>query len=183
MSGRLVPVEGALVVALIIAACVSRLLPHPPNFTALGAVALFAGACLRPLPAVLCCLGALLLSDLLLGLYAPLGMLAVYAGSLLGVPMGRCLLAGAVRPVRLVLAAGAGATVFFVVSNLGVWWEAYPHDAVGLLACYIAALPFFGPTLLGNLCWVPALFGLRALLLRGCRYLARGQAYFSISSR
>ena len=174
MSSRFVPVQGSLVTALIIAACMSRLLPHPPNFTALGAIALFAGACLRPGPAVLCCLGALLLSDLLLGLYAPLSMLAVYAGSLLGVPMGRWLLAGgAVRPARLVLAAGAGASVFFVVSNLGVWWAAYPHEATGLLACYIAALPFFGATLLGNLCWLPALFGLRALLLRVCLRPAR----------
>lgn len=154
----------ALVIILVLGAVATRLLPHPPNFTATGAVALFAGAYLGSLPAVLTCLGALLVSDALLGFYHPLSMTAVYAGSLAGIPVGRWLLRSRPLPWRLALAATTGAIVFCAVSNLGVWWLYYPRTPAGLLACYLAALPFCARTLLGNFCWLPALFLLRALL-------------------
>lgn len=166
-------VQQGLVIALILGAAATRLLPHPPNFTAAGAITLFAGACLRPTQAVCACLGALLLSDALLGFYHPLSMAAVYAGSLAGLPIGRRLLQ---RPsaTRLALAATAGALVFFIISNLGVWWLAYPRTPAGLAVCYLAALPFLGHTLLGNCCWLPTLFLLRALLGGAVRRLLPG---------
>lgn len=154
----------ALVIILVLGAVATRLLPHPPNFTTTGAIALFTGAYLGFLPAVLTCLGALLISDALLGFYHPLSMAAVYAGSLAGVPIGRWLLRSGPLPRRLVLAATTGAVVFCAVSNLGVWWLHYPRTPAGLLACYLAALPFCTRTLLSNFCWLPALFLLRALL-------------------
>ena len=175
--GSISSVHKSLAIALVLAAVATRLLPHPPNFTATGAVALFAGACLGPVPAALTCLGALLLSDALLGFYHPLSMAAVYAGCLAGVPIGRRLLGPGPQPARLVLAAAAGGLVFYVISNLGAWWLHYPHTRAGLLACYLAALPFLERTLLGNFCWLPALFLLRALLGRACL------PYFSTNSR
>ena len=178
-GSRMVPgerpraVQKVLVIALILGAAATRMLPHPPNFTAVGAITLFAGASLRPLQAVYTCLGALLISDALLGFYHPLSMVAVYAGSLAGLPLGRLLLR---RPsaARLALAATAGALVFFIVSNLGVWWLAYPRTPAGLTACYLAALPFLGHTLLGNCCWLPTLFLLRTLLSGVVRRLLPG---------
>ncbi|SVB25226.1 uncharacterized protein METZ01_LOCUS178080, partial [marine metagenome] len=52
---------------LLILAAFSRLIPHPPNFTALGAMALFGGAYVssRTL-AIILPLGALWVSDLIL---------------------------------------------------------------------------------------------------------------------
>lgn len=40
---------------------------------------------------------------------------------------------------------------FFILSNFGSWYFWYPHTLSGLLACYIAALPFFRNTLISDL--------------------------------
>ena len=67
MSGNNPSNHVALITFIILAAALSRLLPHPPNFTALGAMALFGGAYLkRKWLAVLIPLAALFVSDLLL---------------------------------------------------------------------------------------------------------------------
>ncbi|HEX6740653.1 MAG TPA: DUF6580 family putative transport protein, partial [Sphingomicrobium sp.] len=56
----------ALLSAILVAAAL-RLLPHPPNFTPIGAIALFGGAYLgRQSLAFVAPLAALLLSDLVL---------------------------------------------------------------------------------------------------------------------
>jgi hypothetical protein len=58
-----------------------------------------------------------------------------------------------------IAAAVLGACAFFVSSNLGVWLAGamYPHDLAGLTACYVAALPFFGATLAGDVVWTAIL--------------------------
>jgi len=152
------PLQAAGVGLVLLAVC-GRLFPHPPNFTPLGAVGLFAGRSLTGAGAWLTPLAALLLSDAWLGFYHPWVMLGVYAGCLSGVPLGRLLLRGARSRGRLFLAAFAAALAFFVLSNLGVWLagELYPRTLAGLLRCYLMALPFFSWTLLGNLFYLPLL--------------------------
>ena len=51
--------------------------------------------------------------------------------------------------------------IFFSLSNFGVWIQGaiYPVSVSGLIACYIAALPFFGWTLIGNAFYCSILFG------------------------
>ncbi len=58
-----------VILIAIVAAAALRLVPHPPNFTPIGAMALFSGAMLgrRGIIALAAPLGALLLSDLALG--------------------------------------------------------------------------------------------------------------------
>ena len=66
----------ALLLAILGAAAL-RLVPHPPNFSPIDAIALFSGAYVgRKWLAFAAPLGALLLSDLLLGFYS--GMLFQY---------------------------------------------------------------------------------------------------------
>ena len=50
---------------------------------------------------------------------------------------------------------------FFVTSNFAVWMFSgiYARDIAGLVKCYIAALPFFQNTLMGDLFWTAVLFG------------------------
>jgi hypothetical protein len=52
-------------------------------------------------------------------------------------------------------AAGSGAVIFYALSNLGVFLVGglYPRTPHGLVACYVAALPFLKSTLLGDLLW------------------------------
>jgi len=148
----------ALLSAILVAAAL-RLVPHPPNFTPIGAMALFSGAYLgrRPL-AFAAPLGALLLSDLVLGFYH--GQLTVYFSVALIVVIGM----GALRrvsPVRVGVAAVASSLLFFIITNFGMWLFSgiYPLTVLGLSACYVAAIPFFQHTLAGDLFYATLLFG------------------------
>lgn len=157
-----------LVVTLIALAALSRLLPHPPNFTPVEAMGLFAGSYLadRRL-AFLVPLAAMALADLFLGLHG--GMPVIYAliafNVWLGMRMGPSPSTGRVVGYGLF-----AATVFFVVSNFAVWamgaGHYYTQDLAGLVLCYTLALPFFAYTLAGMAVYSLALFGGMALLSR-----------------
>lgn len=156
----------AVLVSAIVAAAALRLLPHPPNFTPIGAMALFSGAYLgRRAIAFAAPLGALLLSDLVLGFYA--GMNFVYASLALAVLIGWALSARR-SAARVGAAALASAILFFVVTNFGMWLFSgiYPNTPSGLAACYVAAIPFFQNSLAGDLFYSALLFGGFALAER-----------------
>jgi hypothetical protein len=55
----------------------------------------------------------------------------------------------------------AGSILFFLVTNFGVWWffDTYPKNSHGLLACYVAGIPYFRGTLCGDLIGSAILFG------------------------
>jgi hypothetical protein len=147
-----------LLSAIIIAAAL-RLLPHPPNFTPIGAMALFSGAYIgRRGLAFAAPLGALLLSDLVLGLYH--GMATVYFSVALIVMIGMVALKRT-SAVRVGSAAILSSVLFFVITNFGMWMFSgfYPRTLAGLEACYVAAIPFFQNTVVGDLFYAALLFG------------------------
>ena len=160
------------IIALVVVAIFSRLLPHPPNFTALGAASLFAGAAIadRRL-ALFVPLFTLWVSDLILNnvIYSQYYDGFVLAGQ--GViwsylAFGLIVLMGSYGQIakgagRVVAGSFAAAVIFFLLSNFGVWFTGglYPITFEGLIACYIAAIPFFGYTVAGNLFFAVALFG------------------------
>lgn len=145
--------------AAIAAAAALRLLPHPPNFSPIDAMALFSGAYVgRRALAFAAPIAALLLSDLFLGFYA--GMNFVYASVALIVLIGWWV---SKRKTVLGIGAGAlaGAASFFVITNFGMWLFSgfYPLTPAGLAACYVAAIPFFQNTVAGDLFYSALLFG------------------------
>jgi len=143
----------------ILAVAALRLVPHPFNFTPVGAMALFSGAYLgRRALAFVAPLGALLLSDLVLGFYH--GMATVYATVALIVVIGWWL-SSKRTPLRIGTAAVASSVTFFVITNLGMWLFSgfYPLTFAGLVACYTAAIPFFQNTIAGDLFFTVLLFG------------------------
>ncbi len=155
----------ALLVA-IFAAAAMRLVPHPPNFSPIAAMALFSGAYLpRRALAFVAPLAALLLSDLVLGFYA--GMNFVYFSFALTVLIGWAL-ASRRTPLWVGAAAIASSLLFFVLTNFGMWLFSgfYPRTVEGLAACYVAAIPFFQNTLAGDLFYTALLFGGFALAER-----------------
>ena len=155
----------AILSAILIAAAL-RLVPHPPNFTPIAAMALFGGAYLdRRALAFAAPLGALLLSDLVLGFYPEL--VFVYLSTAATVAIGWALTKRRTA-VGVGLAALAGAVLVFVVTNFGVWlvMDYYPKTLAGLAACYVAAIPFFQNTLAGDLVFSALLFGGFALAER-----------------
>lgn len=160
--------DGVLFALLVGLAVATRLLPHPPNFTALVAVSLLAGWVFQSRVLAACVpMAAMLLSDAVIGGYSLGIMIAVYAGLLAPLAMRR-LLGDGRNPWRIGGAAAASSLVFFAVSNGAVWafGTMYPRDAGGLLACYLAAIPFFKWQLAGDLLYSGALFGLAAVLPR-----------------
>lgn len=151
---------------IVLAAALLRLVPHPWNMTPVAAMALFGGAAFadRRL-AFLLPLAAMALSDLALGLMHGTGWFHstlpfVYGAFALTVLLGRTLTAR--RGVARVAAATLGASLlFFLLTNFGTWatQDLYPATPAGLVACYVAALPFFANTLLGNAFYATLLFG------------------------
>lgn len=167
-----------LALLLIGLAALTRVLPHPDNFTAFGAMGLFAGAYLRPAwLRFLAPLIALFLSDLYINnvLYAQyydhfvwFGSLWPYGAFALVTAIGYLFLSGRVSALRVPAAAIVGALLFFAASNFGVWFGSgmYPHTATGLAACYAAGLPFLDNTIIGDLAYSAALFGVYEGVLR-----------------
>jgi hypothetical protein len=160
---------------LIVLAALTRLLPHPPNFAPITAMAVFGAIRFGSWrAAVVVPLLALLLSDLVRevlyryglaeqwGLYQ--GMWVVYGTTALIALMCR-LAHNTQSPIRIAAATLAGSCLFFVVTNFAVWagGSGYPATAEGLTACYVAALPFFRNSLLGDFTYSAVLFGAWAL--------------------
>ena len=157
--------QGAwIAIGLILLIVFSRLIPHPPNFTPVLAAALFCGTLyLRPSHALLVPLLGMAVGDLVLGFHDQVW--AVYLAVALCVGLGRWML---IPPsVLTTLGAGvSGSVLFFLLTNFAVWLQGdfYPMTTAGLLACYVAAIPFFHHTLIATLLFGLALFGLSRLL-------------------
>jgi len=158
--------RAVLLLAIIFGAAALRLLPHPSNFTPIGALALFAGAHFDDKRwAFIAPLAAIFLSDILIGFHS--GMPIIYTAFAAIVCMG-FLLKQKKTALRVTGASLAAATFFFVVSNFAVWAidGLYPMTFQGLVTCYVAAIPFFANTLGGNLFYSAVLFGGFALAER-----------------
>ncbi|MCU0683090.1 MAG: hypothetical protein MUF34_12725 [Polyangiaceae bacterium] len=148
--------------ALFIALCVVfRVLPHPPNLAPVGATAVFAGRTMSVRAALLLVVVAMAVSDIALARvhgYQAFSAVTpfVYAGFGAQALLGRLLRA---RRGGALVAAAVGALAFFVLSNAGVWLASgmYARSADGFVACYVAALPFLGRSLLGDALWTAAL--------------------------
>ena len=166
-----------MLAALIMVAALTRVLPHPPNFSPVEAVALFGGAYFASRHwALIVPLAAMLISDLVLaaihgGAYATWfgngGIALVYLCVALGVFLGYRL-RGKVSGARVLGYSLLGSVLFFVVTNFGAWLfgPMYAKTPAGLAAAYTAGIPFFQWTLLGTLFYSALLFGGFALLRR-----------------
>lgn len=154
MENRMTASRFAFVFILLIVGLLTRFIPHWPNLTAVGAVALLGAAHLKPkwiAPAIT--LGILFLSDLVLGYYNGFGL--VYAAFLIMSFQGLFMKANSRK--SLLIHSVSGSILFFLITNFGVWSGSglYTKDFIGLLSCYAAGLPFLVNFILGTV-----LFGL-----------------------
>jgi len=153
---------GALCV-FVLAAALMRFLPHPPNVAPIGAMALFGGALFaRKGVAVAMVFTAMLLGDILLG-FQPVPIVYFAFAGVVGIGF---LLRKNRTPWRIAGASVTGSVLFFIVTNFGVWaggmlfpQSMYPQTLEGLIACYVAAIPYFHNTLLGDALFTAVLFG------------------------
>lgn len=145
--------------SMILVAAFSRLVPHPPNFAPITSLALFSGAFFGfGITAFLVPLAAMLLSDMFIGFHSLVPV--IYVSFLFMVWMGQKNLQ---KPTVLRVGLGTffASAFFFFVSNLGVFLSSnyYEKSFVGLVACFTAALPFWGNALAGDAFYSILLFG------------------------
>jgi hypothetical protein len=143
---------------MILAAALIRLLPHPPNFAPIAAMALFGGAYFSNKKlAFIIPLAALFLTDAILGFHYL--MSAVYVSFALIVVIGMTV--KSINVKNVFLASVSASVSFFILTNTAEWafGVMYPKTAAGLAMCFTAAIPFFHYTLLGDLFFVSVIFG------------------------
>ncbi len=164
-----------VITLMILMAAVSRLLPHPPNFTAVGAMGLFGAAFFnRKVFAFIIPIAAMFLTDLFLNnvvyaQYMPEGqsfMLFTEGSSWIYGAIALTIFAGLfvlnkVNTANVVVGSLISALIFFFLTNFGLWMSGnmYPNNAAGLGACFAAGLPFLLNSILGNLFYGGILFG------------------------
>ena len=151
-------------IALAVLAGLTRLMPHPPNFTAVGGGSLFAGARLNGWMAYLLPLLVMAITDPFVGGFDSVTPF-VYAAILINVLIGRSL-CRTNNPVRIGATAFVCSLQFFLVSNFGFFIGFTDRSMHALTLSYLNALPFFGRTLAGDLAWTATLFGLHYALTR-----------------
>lgn len=146
--------------ALILVAALSRFVPHPWNWTAIGAAALLSGSRFDSVWAgLLVPVAALFVSDLILGLHST--MVFTY-GALVVISLGAWFFRERLSGWKSIGGAAVGSSlVFFVITNFGVWLMGgfYAPTAAGLLACYVAGLPFLASQMMGDLFYSGIFFG------------------------
>lgn len=153
-----------IVTLMIFAAAFVRLVPHPPNFAPIAAMALFGGAYFsKKWAAFFVPLAAMFITDLILGFHET--MWAVYLSFTLIVVIGMMMLKEK-KIGNIFFTSVISSVSFFVITNFAVWLSSsiYVKTFAGLAACYTAAIPFFHQTLLSDLFFVGVMFGLYHLV-------------------
>lgn len=160
---------------LVIAAAFTRalplLIPHIWHFTAVGALAVFAGAQFDKRLAFVMPLAAMAISDLFIGNGFSF---SVYLGFIAMVFCGYAI-RNKKSAANIGLASILGAVVFFLITNFAFFYPAtvYPHNLGGIVASYVAGLPFINNMIVGNLVFGAALFAGLNLLEKRFPVLSR----------
>lgn len=155
---------------MIILAVLSRVLPHPDNFSPIAAVALFGAAYFAEKRwAYIVPMLAMIISDAIIGFHALSGV--VYGCFALMVALAVPQFNKGVNPLRWTGFALAGSLLFFLITNFAVWafdpYQMYPRTWAGFVTCYTLALPFLKNSIMGDLFYTTVLFGSFELLQRG----------------
>tara|TARA_B100001250_G_C19784076_1_gene783262 strand:- start:1031 stop:1555 length:525 start_codon:yes stop_codon:yes gene_type:complete len=125
----------------------TRIIPHPPNFTPILASAIMAPLLIKDrLFGIAIPIFAMFISDIIIGFHPY--QFVVYS---------TILLIALVSPMRknylgLGFMAIGGSVLFFITTNFAVWiiWDYYPKTIEGLISCYTLAIPFFKNTLIST---------------------------------
>jgi hypothetical protein len=171
MNSQKINLRFLALTAIIVLAAFSRLVPHMPNFSPLGAIGLFGAAHFsKKWQAILIPLAATFLSDLFInnviyGQYYPTftwlseGFYWQYGAYVL-ITLVAFFIFKKVNTATVLTGALASTAIFFLVSNFGCWpGGTYPQNGAGLMQCYAAGVPFLKGTMLGDLFYSTVMFG------------------------
>jgi len=157
-------------ISLILILALARLIPHPPNFTPVIAVAIMSGVFFKNIYFSLGILIiSMLLSDVFIGFYN--NILFVYL-SLLLITFIFYKISKKINFKNLFIYGFGSSVIFFIISNFGVCTLGspainnipYERNFEGLIQCYIFAIPFFWNTFLSTLIFTyPAIYIYKSL--------------------
>ena len=156
-----------LPILLIFLAALSRLLPHFANFAPITALALFGAVYLPKKYAFILPLGASILADLVIG-FDRTTVFFVYSSFILSGIIGLWVKENKSLK-NIVVGTLLASILFFLITNFAVWLNPvswYSKDFSGLIQSYIAGIPFFRGTILGDLFFTGVLFGGYELVTR-----------------
>jgi len=136
----------------------SRLIPHPPNFTSINAIAFFSAFYLGNWQlSLVTVLSTVFISDIFIGFYTTMPFVYLCYGFII---LTGCYFKE-MSLYRIPLISLCNSFLFFMVSNFGVWVgdSLYPKTVTGLSLCYIAGIPFLLNQILGDIAYGILLFG------------------------
>lgn len=167
-----------LILVMILIAAFSRLIPHPSNFTAVGAMTLFGSAYYgKKYLAFLAPLVAMWLSDLVINnvIYAEYydsfiwfqsfqlyTFLSIALITILGFVLFK-----KVSVKNIAIGSLLAPTLFFIVTNFGSWMSPmvlFPKTFDGLIQTYAAGIPFYRNNIMGTIVFSTVMFGVYYLI-------------------
>jgi hypothetical protein len=154
-----------MVYLIVILSILARFIPHVSNFSPVYGALLLGGAHLKKRESVwfpVLLLGA---SDIVLthfvyhlnvGWTEVIQMAAFASIAMTGWTLRRRF-----TFLRFGVACVAGPSAFYLISNFGVWlgFHHYPLTWKGLVACYVAGIPYYGRSLASTILFAAILFG------------------------
>ncbi len=141
-----------LVLIIILLLVIFRLIPHPPNFSPILAVSIFAGIKFKNhFFAYMIPVFAMFISDFFLGFHS--GIFVIYSTLLSAAVLAR-------NFNKIHTASIFSSCLFFLTTNFHVWImsPSYSKDILGFTECFSLAIPFFGMTLLSTFFFSYSLF-------------------------
>ncbi len=163
-------------VVIVISALLYRMLPNLPNFSPVAATFLFAGVVFSQRKGSFwLVLGLLYLSDfalnntILRGFYPEATGLIWFSKYMIFTMLSYVLIFAVGRTLKkikvipIVVLSVLSSTIFFLLTNAGAWifdpLNLYPDSLSGLIASYLAGLPFYQTSLVADLVFSAVLFG------------------------
>lgn len=177
-DNKKITIKFAVPTGLIILAAFSRIIPHIPNFSPLGAIAMFGAALFTKkwqaifVPLVATFISDLFINNIIYAQYNPSftwfyeGAYWQYITYIVIIIAGFLIFNKKVTVPKIVAGSLSATAIFFLMSNFGSWlvMSIYPKTVAGLLASYTAGIPFINGTFYGDLFYSAVLFGSFALI-------------------
>lgn len=131
---------------ILITILISRLIPHPPNFTNLLALSFYIPAIfgIRYIPILLL---SYVITDLLIGYHFTTHWTwgSIFLISLTSQFFSK-------KITSRIFGSTLGSVIFFILTNFGVWLSGmYEQNIKGFLECFYLAIPFFKNTLISTI--------------------------------
>lgn len=150
-------IKVVLIISIIFLVSLTRIFPHPPNFTPILALAIFGGAYLpNRITAISLPIISMFISDLIIGFHSQI--FTVYATIILLSILGHLMKTKNFK--NFAITGFTGSLIFFIITNFSVWLggSLYPLTIDGIIQCYIMAIPFFHNTLISTILFLTILF-------------------------